>query len=80
MLRGDEVWAESERDVESSFDDVKVDILHAPDLHRGHGAFKGWKVLKKQTFSPSILGGPMKVSRRREMKAEITSELIRSTG
>jgi hypothetical protein len=50
----DEAWAEFERDVEPWFDEFNVDILHATDLHGSRGAFKGWKVLKKQSFVSRI--------------------------
>jgi hypothetical protein len=43
-------WAKFEAEVEPLFTKYGVDILHAMDLHGTRGDFKGWTVLKKQSF------------------------------
>jgi hypothetical protein len=43
-------WAEFEAEVEPLFTKYGVDILHTMDLHGTRGDFKGWTVLKKQSF------------------------------
>jgi hypothetical protein len=46
----DDQWAAFEKDVEPFFAEYGVEILHAKELHDTDGDFKGWTVLKKQTF------------------------------
>jgi hypothetical protein len=47
-------WLRFEDDVEPLFSEYKVPILHAKDLHNTDDAFKGWKVIKKQSFTFKI--------------------------
>ena len=43
-------WAKFEEAVEPWFEEYNVKILHAMDLHKTKGEFKGWSVLRKQAF------------------------------
>jgi Protein of unknown function (DUF3800) len=49
-----EQWRGFEIEVEPIFAEYGVKILHAIDLHRTMGEFKGWTVLKKQAFVARI--------------------------
>ena len=53
LAREDE-WKSFEAAVEPVFERYGVKILHAKDLEDTHGEFKGWKVLKKQSFVAEI--------------------------
>jgi len=46
----DSEWKKFEEAVEPWFEEFKVQILHAKDLHKTKGEFEGWSVLKKQAF------------------------------
>jgi hypothetical protein len=50
----DAAWAKFEADVEQWFSQFNVGILHAKQLHDTDADFKGWSVLKKQTFVSRI--------------------------
>ena len=43
-------WARFETEVEPVFQKYGVAVLHAKELHHSEGCFKGWSVLKKQSF------------------------------
>jgi Protein of unknown function (DUF3800) len=46
----DEQWKTFETEVERWFAEFGVGLLHAKDLHNTDGEFKGWTVLRKQSF------------------------------
>jgi hypothetical protein len=50
----DTAWEAFESDVEPWFSEFNVGILHAKQLHDTDADFKGWPVLKKQTFVSRI--------------------------
>lgn len=50
----EEAWSAFETSVEPTFARYKVPVLHARDLEATDGAFKGWKILKKQSFVARI--------------------------
>jgi uncharacterized protein DUF3800 len=50
----DDGWRDFENAVEPIFGSYGVPILHATDLHKTEGVFKGWTVLKKQSFIAQI--------------------------
>ena len=50
----DTAWEAFEADVEPWFSQFNVGILHAKQLHDTDADFKGWSVLKKQTFVSRI--------------------------
>jgi hypothetical protein len=50
----DEDWKAFETAVEPIFQKHNVPILHAMDLEKTEGHFKGWRVLKKQAFVAQI--------------------------
>lgn len=52
----DEQWRAFEAEVEPTFAKYGVDILHAVELEHSSGFFKGWTVLKKQSFVAQICG------------------------
>ncbi len=43
-------WQRFELEAEPIFDGYGVDILHTKDLHGTKGCFKGWSLIKKQSF------------------------------
>jgi hypothetical protein len=49
-IASDTDWALFETEVEQSFTEYKVKILHAKDLRASRGEFKEWTILKKQAF------------------------------
>jgi hypothetical protein len=53
-LARDTSWKAFETEVEPLFKDRGVSILHTKDLEDTDGEFKGWKVLKKQSFVAGI--------------------------
>jgi len=46
----EEQWRAFEAEAEPIFSDYRVKILHASDLHRTDGEFKGWTILRKEAF------------------------------
>ncbi len=47
-------WEAFELTVEPVFQEYKVDVLHAVDLHQGRGCFKGWSRTRKRMFVHKI--------------------------
>jgi len=45
-----EQWKAFEEQVEPLFAEYGVTVLHATELHHTEGEFKGWRVIKKQSF------------------------------
>ena len=50
----DEQWAAFEREVEPTFAEYNVGILHTKELHDTDGDFAGWSVLRKQAFIAKV--------------------------